>query len=129
MEDTDSIKPDLDASLDSLNNTIDNDDQSSITSSTKRRINRLPINTKDRRSCRRRDKNAEKLKPGRKSVEELREKFSNQLLEIWKTAKDLKVFYFFFFKSFFFNRFLIVRFVKISWSFQVQMIILIIIKL
>lgn len=91
LEDTDSIKPDLDASLDSLNNTIDNDDQSSITSSTKRRINRLPINTKDRRSCRRRDKNAEKLKPGRKSVEELREKFSNQLLEIWKTAKDLKI--------------------------------------
>lgn len=88
------IKPDLDTSLDSVNNTNDNDDQCSITSSVKRRINHLSNNSIKKCGRRRRDKNAEKLKPGRKSVEELREKFSNQLLEIWKTAKDLKVFFF-----------------------------------
>lgn len=98
LDDTcDSIKTDPDVSQDSLNNTVDQDEQNSIPPSAKRRMSRLSFNNKERRSRRdrRRDKGGEKLKPGRKSVEELREKFSNQLLQIWKTAKDLQVFFFF----------------------------------
>jgi hypothetical protein len=33
----------------------------------------------------------EKQKPGRKSLEELREKFTGKLLEVWKVARELKM--------------------------------------
>lgn len=40
---------------------------------------------------RRRVNPEEKLKPGRKSIEELREKFAKVLIDVWQDIRDLKV--------------------------------------
>lgn len=39
----------------------------------------------------RRKPDEEKLRPGRKSMEELRDKYCNRLMDIWNAAKDIKV--------------------------------------
>lgn len=43
------------------------------------------------RTGRRRQRHGIKMRPGRKSMEELRDKYTNKLMDIWNAAREIKV--------------------------------------